>query len=69
MKIKDLQNQEEGLFADFKYSNEIYFQEHPNHSPYLSYGEDENGNATEPYIGVEDEQGNAICAGIDERLN
>ena len=44
------------------------FSENPFHRPYLSYGEDSEGNATRAYIGIEDSEGNAICAGKDEYL-
>lgn len=68
MKVKKLEEKREELLESFKNANEEYFSEHPNYHPYLSYGKDCRGNATRPYIGVEDEDGNAICAGIDKHL-
>ena len=68
MKVTELKEKKDELLEDFKNNYEEYFSENPFHRPYLSYGEDSKGNATRAYIGVEDENGNAICAGIDERL-
>ena len=68
MKVTELKEKKDELLEDFKNNYEEYFSENPFHRPYLSYGEDSEGNATRAYIGVEDENGNAICAGIDERL-
>ncbi len=67
--IPALEGKKEELLEGFRVANKEYFQENPRYRPYLSYGEDCDGNATRPYIGVEDEDGNAICAGIDEHLN
>ena len=68
MKVNELKEKKDELLEDFKNNYEEYFSENPFHRPYLSYGEDSEGNATQAYIGVEDEQGNAICAGKDEHL-
>ena len=68
MKVIELKEKKDELLEDFKNNYEEYFSENPTYAPYLSYGEDSEGNATRAYIGVEDENGNAICAGIDERL-
>ena len=68
MKVKKLEEKKGELLKNFRSFHEEYFSENPTYAPYLSYGEDSEGNATRTYIGVEDENGNAICAGIDERL-
>ena len=68
MKVKKLEEKKGELLKNFRSFHEEYFSENPFHRPYLSYGEDSEGNATRAYIGVKDENGNAICAGIDERL-
>ena len=68
MKVKELEEKKGELLTSFRGFHEEYFSENPTYAPYLSYGEDSEGNATRAYIGVEDENGNAICAGIDERL-
>lgn len=68
MKVTELKNRKAELLENFRIFHEIYFSEHPSYSPYLSYGEDSEGNATRAYIGVEDKNGNAVGAGIDEHL-
>ena len=68
MKVKELEERKGELLTNFRSFHEEYFSENPFHRPYLSYGEDSEGNATRTYIGIEDEQGNAICAGKDEYL-
>ena len=68
MKVTELKEKKDKLLEDFKNNYEEYFSENPTYAPYLSYEEDSEGNATRAYIGVEDEQGNAICAGKDEHL-
>ena len=68
MKVTELKEKKDELLEDFKNNYEEYFSENPFHRPYLSYGEDSEGNATQAYIGIEDSEGNAICAGKDEHL-
>ena len=68
MKVKKLEEKKGELLTNFRSFYKEYFSENPTYAPYLSYGEDSEGNATRAYIGVEDEQGNAICAGKDEHL-
>ena len=68
MKVKKLEEKREELLTSFRDFHEEYFSENPTYVPYLSYEEDSEGNATRAYIGIEDEQGNAICAGKDEHL-
>ena len=54
MKVNELKEKKDELLEDFKNNYEEYFSENPFHRPYLSYGEDSEGNA--------------ICAGKDEHL-
>jgi len=68
MKIQKIKQNETKLENQFRDNNEKYFKEHPTHKPYISYGEDAYGNAVHPYIGIEDENGNAIT-GYDEPLS
>ncbi len=68
MKIDELEAKKEDLLESFRAAHLEYFEENPSYRPYLSYAEDFDGNAIQVYIGVEDEDGNAVCAGIDEHL-
>jgi len=68
MKVKKLEEKKGELLKNFRSFHEEYFSENPFHRPYLSYGEDSEGNATRAYIGIEDSEGNAICVGKDEHL-
>lgn len=65
MKEKEWKEKRDGYFDDFRIFNEEYFKEHPTHGIYDSYSIDADGNVKNLYIGIEDENGNAIT-GYDE---
>ena len=65
--MKITRKKEEELKSAYWHHNAEYFQEHPTHGVHLSFGEAINGNAINPYLGIEDENGNAVT-GYDERI-